>query len=243
MKRLSFFAIMLMVVSVSFFSSGCDEVFCEDGSGGIEERNFSFSTIDGVDLTVDGEVFVTYGQEQSVRVVANRNVMDELDLFTSNGNLVIDLERCFDDYTLEVYLTLAAPLEEARLSGSGSIIGQNRIPADDYLEIKVSGSGDISLEIEGDRIDSKISGSGKLFLEGLANHHDARISGSGDLDAYGLSIRDYEVKISGSGNSYLFVDGGHLKVDISGSGEVNYRGNPELISSEITGSGRIRNRN
>ncbi|MCK5571038.1 MAG: DUF2807 domain-containing protein, partial [Spirochaetes bacterium] len=139
---------------------------------------------------------------------------------------------------VEINITMK-DIEVLHVSGSGKIFGGNLIEADN-VDLKVSGSGDISLELNVTSISAKISGSGEIDLSGKTETLDIGISGSGDFYAFDLSAEDVYVTVSGSGNCEVNASE-KLDVKISGSGDVEYTGNPR-INSKISGSGSLESR-
>ena len=233
------FGIVLML-----FHVGCDDgQFCRDARGPIEFEEFDMPTFSGVHIKRKARVFIEQGEEQRVRVEAQDNVFRELDLKVRNDVLVIDLDRCFFDLDMDVFITMTEPVTDLIMTGSGRIEGEGQLLAADRLNIEITGSGDIRANLDADEIDTHITGSGDLRLSGMANTHEVSISGSGDLRAFELDTRSTDIRISGSGNAEVFVDGGQLDVRISGSGDVRYKGSPETIDSSVSGSGNVINAN
>ena len=118
------------------------------------------------------------------------------------------------------------------------VIGANTIESDD-LNLSVSGSGRIKLDLEADDLTQKISGSGNIVVSGEADRAEVSISGSGNLDALDLEADHYAVRISGSGKCKINV-GDSLEANISGSGSVYYKGDPDKIRSNVSGSGKVK---
>ena len=220
-----------------------DQEFCRNGRGPIEVEEFDLSSFSGVHLKRDARVFVSQGDVQRVQVEAQNNVFEELDLKVRNGVLIIDLDRCFFDYEMDVFLTLTEPLTDLILTGSGSIEGEGQLLAADQLNLEISGSGDIRANLDAVEIESRISGSGDMRISGIAERQDIHLTGSGDVRSFDLSTRDCDIRISGSGGAEVFVEGGFLDVTISGSGDVRYKGNPGSVDSRISGSGNVINAN
>ena len=65
------------------------------------------------------------------------------------------------------------------------------------------------------------------------------LHGSGDIKAFDLAAKVATVKISGSGDAKVNVSK-HLKATTSGSGSVLYKGHPENVDRDKSGSGEIR---
>jgi hypothetical protein len=137
-------------------------------------------------------------------------------------------------------LKIAATAEgevEADVSGSGrlEVSGNCKTFTSD-----VSGSGRVVMDMNVyERADLGISGSGKIEGAGSAGLVQANISGSGQVMALNLETNKCDVKISGSGDVEISVKN-ELDANISGSGTVSYRGNPDKVNSNSSGSGKVR---
>lgn len=210
------------------------------GEGPIVKRTLDLSSFNKVVLTNNANVYLRQGSSQSVEVEAQQNIIDNLVTEVSDGTWKIR----FDDPVrrsegITVYITIPT-LEAVRISGSGNLKGENTFTGINELGVSISGSGNISLEVEANIVDTHISGSGDIRLAGRTDKHGISISGSGDVEAYNLSSGACKVRISGSGDCEVEVQD-DLEVRISGSGDVNYKGRPR-ISSRISGSGDINGR-
>ncbi|RPD47846.1 DUF2807 domain-containing protein [Hymenobacter sediminis] len=208
------------------------------GTGPSETETRTLSSFNRIELKVDGEVIITQGPQQEVRVEAQRNILDVLETEISGNELEIEYGNVNvrDHDPVKVYVTVPA-LTEVHVSGSGKIRSAAPWSAEKF-EVKVSGSGeaDISFtQITSLRTD--VSGSGEVRLAGASQSHNISISGSGRVAAYDLNTQDSYVSISGSGRSYVLATR-TLNADISGSGSVYYRGTP-AVNSRISGSGKV----
>lgn len=153
--------------------------------------------------------------------------------------------------------TIKARDLDLRVSGSGNMELQVNLTGD--LRADVSGSG--NLKVKGNSMDltSSISGSGKVYIAntingtakfsmsgsgkvlaaGKAQTVKADISGSGKLLAADLETDRCEVRITGSGDVEINVKS-ELDARITGSGSVSYKGSPNHVNSNSSGSGKIR---
>jgi hypothetical protein len=188
-------------------------------------------------LEVHGDVTVTQGKDQLLEIQADADIISRLRTKVKNGTLIIS---SVGNIRRSLLLEIDIEMEEIRglsISGSGSIQARNSIKAN-TVDLKVSGSGDISLQVEAKNVSSKISGSGVIDLAGEVYNHTIDISGSGDVEAYDLITEETSVKISGSGDCMVNVDE-NLEVTISGSGDVQYKGSPK-VNFKGSGSGTVR---
>lgn len=125
---------------------------------------------------------------------------------------------------------------EADVSGSGSIVLKGKCQE---LDSDVSGSGRVEANLAvGSKASFEVSGSGKINASGSAEEVKADISGSGKVLAADLKTKKCKVQISGSGDVEIDV-AQELDANISGSGTVRYRGNPNHVNGNASGSGRV----
>lgn len=221
----AFLALVIWVVSPSI---GMAEVISETRE---------VSSFHSIRLSVNGEVTVTQGKGQSLVIRADDDVMSRLRTRVKNGTLVISsVGGIMRSALLEIDIEME-DIKGLGISGSGTIMVNDRIKADD-VSLTISGSGDIFLELDASEINTKISGSGKINLSGTVKSHTIDISGSGDMKAFDLLTDTTSVKISGSGDCMVNVSD-NLDVKISGSGDVEYKGNPK-VNFKGSGSGTVK---
>ena len=123
------------------------------------------------------------------------------------------------------------------LSGSGDIVGKKTIKTGSF-KTSMSGSGDITLDVDASSIDASMSGSGDINLSGSTTDFDVTISGSGDIKAYELVADNVDATVSGSADIKVTAKES-LKARVSGSGDIHYKGNPGKVDTKTSGSGDI----
>ena len=206
-----------------------------DGSGNISYVNRDVDTFDSIELEVPGNLYITQGEHQPLRIEGDDNVLQVLHTDVIDKMLIIDSdERILPTSPINIY----ASAEEIRKlsSGLGNIISQSQINSD-TLEVDVTGSGSSNLSLNVVELDTAISGSGDVCLNGVAKVHNSVISGSGNVRAFDLSTEMTDIIVSGSGNAQVTVLN-NLDVNILGSGVVYHKGNA-TVTSNISGSGRL----
>lgn len=236
-----------LLYSVAFWisllvSSSCMQngQFGLRGEGPIVERKVNLDPIKGVSLPGSAKVYLTQGSGQEVRITGQENIIDNLNLKVRGEIWQIDNKRpVWHSEPVKIHITLE-DLRLLKISGSGVIEFVNHFSNQKDLEIRISGSGKMDLDLDARDINANISGSGDLFMQGTADHLDFSISGSGSVKAYDLTAQKANVRISGSGGMEITVDD-RLDAHVSGSGNVFYKGNPRVDSS-ISGSGSVRSR-
>lgn len=216
---------------------------CDDdvirGRGDVITQFRVVSTFDAVQVNGDFEVYLTQGPGQEVRLEGQDNVLDAITTQVDGRELEIKFKPFVNvrNHTpIRVYITNPT-LAGLDLSGSSRAEGQTPWTVDN-LNLKVSGSGSLSLDVrEANEVESRISGSGSINLSGDAEDFESEISGSGNVRAFGLVTKRADARISGSGNCEFTVTQS-LNARISGSGNVRYKGEP-AVNVSVSGSGKV----
>lgn len=209
------------------------------GNRHIATKEISAGSFESVEVHGSMNVHLVQSPTNSVKVQADDNLFEYLDIYTEGNRLVVKTRKGYNlrpSRDIIVYAA-AANFKDIELSGSGDIFSENTITATDELSVEVSGSGDINMNVNVPRLRSKISGSGSLTLNGTAKDFSATINGSGDIKSFGLSADNARVDLAGSADAEVTANK-TLEVEIAGSGSVTYKGNPS-VKQHIAGSGSI----
>ena len=137
----------------------------------------------------------------------------------------------------EIMVTLPV-LNALVIDGHGSITGAGSFTTDN-LNLKIPGSGKITLDVTARKINGEIDGFGKMILSGSTQDATFSIAGSGKIDAISLKTIRCNSDVSGIGK--ITVDAiDELNVKISGSGNVAYKNTPKSMNQDISGIGKVK---
>jgi len=208
------------------------------GSGDLIIETRQVSNFDHIDLSGSGEVVVTQGGSESLRIETDDNVMEHIKAEVRGGTLELGFENGVNwiDPSRLIFYVGVDDLTGLTISGSGDL--ESDLLETGRLDVTVSGSGDVQIvDLTASEVSAEISGSGEIDLAGDATAQDVDISGSGKYMAGDLCSESVKVSVSGSGNATVCATR-TLDSDISGSGSVNYYGRPSINNSN-SGSGTI----
>ena len=118
--------------------------------------------------------------------------------FMANGTLILGGTS---DYEVAI-----PQLNEIIMSSSGDVLGRGMIKGDN-LNLVVSGSGDLKLDVDYDTIHVLMSGSGDVTLMGQCKMIYADIHGSGDLKIQQLIAGESHINATGSGEAWVNKEG------------------------------------
>jgi hypothetical protein len=170
-----------------------------------------------IELAGSNNLVVRVGEEQSVVVKADDNLIDRVTTQVQSGTLVIGNNGSFStESPMSVDVT---------------------VPTLDALTL--SGSGNIAIDgIEAESLKVTLPGRGTLTGNGTATRLDVTVSGSGVVQFTHVVATDVQAAVSGSGTIFVTATKS-LDAAVSGSGAILYAGTPQNVTRSITGSGAI----
>ena len=186
------------------------------------------------------DVELSQGSATTVKVEADENLQEYIITEMEEGVLVVKMRsniRFINSERIKIYIT-TDKLEQLTLSGSGNITGTNKFTESDRLKLRLSGVGDLKLDLNTPELDAELSGSGSLALSGETRDAKIQINGVGNCDAENLKAENASVKIAGSGDIRIFADT-KLDVTIRGNGSVYYKG-AAAVSQKVSGNGEVK---
>jgi hypothetical protein len=235
MKNLVFaFLIISCSLSACFFSGKR-----VNGNGNIKTEQRNVSAFDRVEAHGSINLYVTQGEVQPVRIEGDENLLQYIEVVQQGGTLEIrtrDNVNIRPSKDIKVYVS-APEYKSIEVSGASNIIGQNKVSGSD-LELKVSGAGQIRMEVDVPEIRTEMSGSGELTLKGETKRFVLNTSGAGKAMCFGLLSEETVIDISGAGEAEVYASQ-KLEVDVSGAGSVRYKGEVKNINQEVSGAGSV----
>ena len=229
------------------------------GSGDIVTESFDVSDFDQIRLGTSGTLYVEQGDEFSLTIETDDNILPALNVDVTKGvlRLTADTDYTAPQSTTLIYRVTVPELTALDVSGSGEIFVEDLKSASlsmtvsgagdtsfsnaeiDSLTLNVNGSGNAIFEnITAEDIIINVNGSGDATLAGKTEAVTITTSGSGKVFAEELETAKADVTINGSGDTNLWVTKA-MTVSISGSGEVRYWGAPKVELKNNSGSGEL----
>ncbi len=249
MKITTPITIILMALSFTFLS--CDTHInsgsynepyphgCTSGSGFLVSEERIVSNFSSINLSTDGDIYLTQGDVQSLIVTTDNNLIYSLDTYIINGELIIEFDSpiCKDPTLIDIHITIPY-VNGLFIYGSGNIYAEGWIDTD-YLNLEINGPGNIYIDdLTAYSVSSVIYGSGDIDVSGTAMAQVIDISGSGNFYGFDFFTEDTTIFIYGSGDGKVNASN-ILDVTINGSGNVIYDSHYPTIICTISGSGSI----
>ncbi len=212
-------AILLMALF-----SGCDktsDVTNDDtiyGSGKMATQYVNVDECSGLKIKNIGDVYLVQDTSQSIKVMADDNIMNNVITSAEDGTLLIGLkDGSYSNITFKVYVALKS-----------------------ICHLLIEGAGNISIDndISCDTMVCNINGAGNITMRGSGNFFDCSINGAGNISAKDFITKKCTSLLNGAGSIIIFVTD-ELTATVNGAGTITYYGNPPVVHSSITGLGQI----
>lgn len=202
------------------------------GSGNVVAEGRPVRNFDRISLTGVGEVNITQGDEESLTVEADDNLMRYIKTEVRNGTLILGFTDVIRKKNIRPSEPIRFNLSVKELVGLNiSGVGDVNIASldTDRLEIVISGAGDVDVDsLAAEKLVVDINGASDVRLAGRAMEQEVTICGVGEYRAEGLNSESVEIRLPGVGSVVVWATD-TLDVQIAGMGSVKYYGSPRVI--------------
>ncbi|PLX28439.1 hypothetical protein C0581_02310, partial [Candidatus Parcubacteria bacterium] len=240
MRRFLFLSLGVIAFALILSGGGCSFV-CTNGSGNLVLQARNVTEFSAIDLRGSGNVYISQGVVPDLQIKTDDNLLTEITTRVHDGMLIIDRKdgsKCIKPTgEIEIWVTMPEVVGLS-ISGSGKMVGETTfVNKSDDLDMRISGSGEMDLDLDVPGFDMHVSGSGTLRVRGESGYANFDVSGSGKYFGFGLNSDTVKIDIAGSGKAEVGVTK-KLGVDVTGNGTVYYKGNPK-VNQNIAGSGSV----
>lgn len=209
------------------------------GSGKIVKQQRELGHFRALATSVGGNVEIRMGNNESVSIETDDNILPLVETVVENGTLRIRPAKRnlnLDTRTMKIVVQVRT-LERVSVGGSGTVDADKL--EGESLTFDVGGSGAINVrDLRSESVAISIGGSGNLKASGNTERLQVSIGGSGNVRTEQLAARTATVSIGGSGQATVSATKS-LNLSVAGSGDIAYYGDPQ-ISKSIMGSGSIK---
>lgn len=209
------------------------------GSGTLASEERQLSGVHGVTLSTFGDLTITIGNQESLQIEAEDNLLPYIETEVRSGVLTIRTKPNINVRpTRSVRFNLTAKRMDALTVTSNGNITAPALQADRFAAT-ISSNGDILLAgLEADSLQVKISSNGNLTINGgEVKRQTVDLTSSGQYKAGAMRSQSADIRLSSNGGATIWVTGS-LNARLSSSGNVSYYGRP-AISAATPAGGRL----
>ncbi len=217
--------LFLPILFIAFSLMGCAQIFAKrvSGNGQVVVENRELPAFNAV--KIDGAMNVVLRQAKSsgVKVEADENIQDYIEVFVKEGCLVVDIQKGIRIRSCKKKVV--------------------HVSVNDLSSIKNDGVGNISCanDLHLARLEVKNDGVGNLHLQGTVDYCEMKNDGVGNIDAADFIAHTLVVRNDGVGNVHVTATE-ELEVKHDGVGNIVYGGEAKLIDIDSDGVGKVKKR-
>lgn len=238
MKNVFLFSLVILLLA-----SGCRGFGRgERGSGHIVSDARNVPGFHNIDVSGAIDVYVKQDSSTSVKVEADDNLLQHVEVYTENSTLVIKTRgHMWIRPTNKIKVFVSNPLyREFEVSGASNIRSENEITSNEMLRVGLSGASNAKLEFNAPRISVDLTGASDLTIRGRTKDFEAGASGASKIKCFDLLTENTDVEASGASSAEVYASV-KLAGSASGASHIRYKGNaiPNISSSGASGVSKI----
>ncbi len=224
----------LTALNVSAFSTGSDKT---------ETRNLK--DFHAVKVSSGIDLYITMGDEEKVKVVADDELIDRIITEVKDGTLEIYMKNnnffnwSFNSKSRKVYISVKE-LNEIHASSGSDVVSDNTLKGES-LDVKASSGSDVTLDIVYKNFSLDTSSGSDAKISGKTKNFTAEASSGSDIKAKDLESVICKVKVS-SGSDATVTVSDELHAKASSGGDVVYYGSPQTKDIEESSGGDVKGR-
>ncbi len=229
-------SMLVLFISLSFQAEAQKRNYKRSvkGSGNVITQERTIEKFDGISVNGVIDLVLMAGEEGTVKVEADDNLVGYIRTEVKGGMLSISTSGNIKNAkVLNVYLPFE-DFDKMMVSGACSVMSKDMIKGN-KLTLVGSGASDLNLKLDIKDFEGILSGATEIDIAGTAKNAKLSVSGAGDVDAYGFVTDQMNLSVSGAGSAEVKVED-ELKIKVSGAGSVKYQGEAK-VTATISGAG------
>ena len=242
MKFLVFLTKIIVTTIVAILFSSCKYDFdfgpgiVGDGNVVTETRNNDIQ-INGIEAKRGLDVEVELSSEQSITVVADKNLQNHISTDISDGILIITCDENISEATSKKVIVKMRSITSLQASSAANIIGKNVIKGQN-IELSTSSAGEITLALEAENVTAESSSGSSMKLSGKTLKLETHSASGSVVNATNLLANDV-ISNASSGSDTDINPLVSLKAKSSSGSSITYHGNPKIVKKESSSGGSV----
>jgi hypothetical protein len=218
-------------------------LFCFTALAGNSDKTEirNVSNFKGIDVSSGIDLFITMGETESVKIVADNDIIDKIVTEVKDGVLRIYLKQnnWFNwsvNEKRKAYVTIKE-LNRIEASSGSDVISENTLKGD-ALKISVSSGSDVNVDVYFKNLDVNASSGSDAKIRGKVKNLTADSSSGSDINAG--ELESVFCKASASSGSDVTVNvSEELQASASSGADVKYYGNPSVKDINESSGGDV----
>lgn len=219
--------ILFLAAASTLLFTSCREVFAKRirGNGNITTQTRSAGQFNSVEVSGSINVYAKQDSSSAIRVEADENLQQYVEIRNDGDVLRIRSQEGFNlkpSRQIKVYVS-SSMFKKFQASGACDLFSEGKITSTSEVDYDLSGSCDITMDVNAPKISVDVSGACTVKLSGQTKDFHVEGSGSTDIKSFDLLAENVDLNISGAGDAEIYAS---VKISgtISGAAGVRYKG-------------------
>jgi len=214
-------------------------------SGTEKTENRNLKNFDAIKVSSGIDLYVRMGNEESVRIEADKDDMDEIKTEVKDGTLRIYVKSRNNWFNWgfnkprKAFVTVKK-LKEIDASAGSDVKSENTLEGE-ILKVEASSGSDVDLELYYKTVELDASSGSDARLRGKAKTLVAQASSGSDIKARELEVAIGKLKAS-SGSDINVTVTDQLYAKASSGADIRYYGNPNIRDTDTSSGGDVAGR-
>lgn len=210
------------------------------GNGEVVENVREVGKFSGVKVTSGMNVHFVQGDEPSVVVVADENLLEIIETKVNGNTLEIRTRANIWSATSKKVVITTNKIREIHGTAGSNIYTDGRLIVN-QLTIRASAGCNFKMDLNGQSVDVSISSGANVFLTGKSKQFFAKTSSGANLKAEDFKAEVSEITVSSGANAWVTTMR-ELTAHASSGGNIFYYGSPDRTNTSSSSGGNITKR-
>lgn len=240
MKTIAFLSKAAVALSVAllFSCQNFDLAPGLEGDGNVitESRN-NDTAFTGIEISRGLELEIEQSDEQSITVVADKNLQDHISTDINNGILTITSDVNINNATSKKIIVKIPKITSLQASSAAAITGKNVLKGQN-IGLSTSSAGELKVSLEAENVTAETSSGSTMILQGKALKLETDTSTGSTIDAEELLANDVIADASSDSNAKVspIVS---LKANANSGSHIQYHNDPKILNKNSGSGGSI----
>jgi hypothetical protein len=210
------------------------------GNGEVVEDVREVGKFSGVKVTSGMNVHFVQGDEPSVVVVADENLLEIIETKVNGNTLEIRTRANIWSATSKKVVITTNKIREIQGTAGSNIYTDGRLVVD-QLTLKASAGCNFKMDLDGQSVDVSVNSGANVFLTGKSKQFYAKTTSGANLKAEDLKAEVSEITVSSGANAWVTTMK-ELTAHASSGGNIFYYGSPDRTNTSSSSGGNITKR-
>jgi hypothetical protein len=207
------------------------------GDGNVTEQNREVSSFSEMKISRGMNVYITQGNNTSVRVVADANLLDVIETEVEGDVLVVSSDANIKKCTSKKVYVTTPNLEVIKAFAGCNVYSESTIDTEE-LQLSASAGSTMKITVKADQLHTSASAGSNISIEGEAETIKGKASSGSNIKAGNLSTSNSELKVSSGANIWITCTQ-KLNGSASSGGNIFYAGNPSNTEIHKSSGGNV----